>query len=53
MRKTHAADLVASLAVLTVAIIGEVRMMFARTAASRLGVASSTSRLIERCKINK
>lgn len=53
MRKTHAADLVATIAVLTVTILGEVRMLFARTTAKRLQVACSTSRMIERCKINK
>ena len=53
MNKTHAADLAASLAVLTVTIIGEVRMLFARTTAQRLKVACTTERLIARCKISK
>lgn len=50
MSKTHAADMVKAIAVLTVTVIGEIRMLFARTTAQRLRVACSTSRMIERCK---
>ncbi len=50
MSKTHAADLIATIAVLTVTIIGEVRLMFARTTAKRLQIACTTERLIARCK---
>jgi hypothetical protein len=53
MNKTHAADLFATIAVLTIAAMGEVRMMFARTTAQRLAVVCSTSRLIAKCKLTK
>ncbi len=53
MKNTHLADLVSTFAVLAVTIIGEVRMLFAKTTAKRLQVACSTERLITRCKINK
>jgi hypothetical protein len=50
MIKTHAADMIKSIAVLTVTLIGEIRMLFARTTAQRLRVACSTTRMIEKCK---
>jgi hypothetical protein len=53
MNKTHAADLFASIAVLTITAIGEVRMMFARTTAQRLAIACSTARRIAKFKFSK